>query len=160
MRYALLVSSFLAGLLLTTPVLGGVVLDGDVILFDSESAVKLVEDLRDGRTNAAKVEALTAENVVLQVQIDSLKRELALRIEEARKREVAVQVAEEREKLREKYDAQVDRTLARAESALQRYEKLIEAQAKRIESLEKRQMWMGLLGPIGILVGVFAGAAF
>jgi len=125
--------------------------------FDEPAVLKLTEDLLDARTNSAKIETLSSENAALAEQISSLKRELELRDQESRKREMAMAIAEDREKRRQDDDMRVDKALARAEAALMRYDKLVDAQAKRIDSLESRAMWMGFLGPIGLVIGLFAG---
>lgn len=127
------------------------------ILFDEAAALRLAEEVRDGRTAAAKVEAYQVQVQALQQQIQSLQREVQERTVEGNARTVAQAIAEEREKLREKDDARVDKALARAEKALQQYEKLTDKLTARVESLEQRQFWMQLLGPLGLAVGFFLG---
>lgn len=129
----------------------------DGILFDETAVRRVVEELRDGRTAAAKAETLEAENRALREQIASLQREIAERAEEARKREIALAIAEDRQKRMEEYERRVAATLERADRAIGQYEKLVDRLSQRVESLERRMFWtqiLGVLGPIGVAAGV------
>jgi len=46
--------------------------------------------------------------------------------------------------------------LERAEKAIARSETALDKAQARIESLEKRQFWLQILGPIGVVIGFLA----
>lgn len=125
----------------------------DGVLFDEAAAVRLAEELREGRAAAAVAEALRAEQAALRAELASLQRELAERVEEARKRELALALAEDRQQRIEAEERRLAAALDRAERVLGQYERLVERLSQRIEALERRQFWMtvlALLGPLGV----------
>lgn len=131
----------------------------DGVLVDVLAGERLVEELRDGRAAAAKVETLTAANAKLQAQLDSLTREVAALREEATARERALAVSEERARAWQEQEARLTAVLARSDRALEKYEALTERLDKRVRELERESFWRGLLGPLGLILGVVLGAA-
>lgn len=107
-------------------------------------AMRAAEELRDARAAKAIIETLKAEIEKLRL--------------EGQAREIALAIAEDREKRRQDDDARVTKALERAEQAIERSERALDKAQARIERLETRQFWMGLLGPIGLLLGFAAGA--
>lgn len=164
MRFARWGSSLVLMLALTAPVAAeittlnrGQAAPADGILFDAEAVARAVDGLRQGARDAAKVETLEAEVAALRQQTQALDAE-------AKKLGAALAIAEERERRRVEDDARTDRVLARAEKALAQYDRLVDrmvereqALEKRIDSLERRSLWQGLLLPLGILAGALAG---
>lgn len=130
-----------------------------VIILPEADALRLVEEIRDARAAAAIVETLKAESAAKDAQIREMQAQIAELREEARKRELAMALAEDRERRRQEDDVRVQGLLDRATKTIERYERLADRQERRIEALERRQFFSGLLLPLGILAGFLAGGA-
>ena len=117
---------------------------------DDATLERLATDLRAGRDAQALVETQRAEIAVMREQIAALREALAEATKADTARTVALALAEDRDQRR-----QEGATLLL--KVLEEHRALLERAEKRIESLEKRQFWMAILGPIGMLLGVMLG---
>ena len=129
------------------------------VLFSGPGVTHLVEDLRTARTNAAILETQTAQLQAKTQQIAEL---------EATIRELKTQAATQDQELaiwkaldqrREVFEQRVNVLFDKADKVLTQSNQALDRANARIEQLEKRQLWMMILGPLGVLIGVVAGAA-
>ncbi len=129
------------------------------LLLGEPEAKRLVEDLRDLKTSRAVVETQKAQIAAKDKQLGELQIQVAALADAAQKREIALAVADDRDKRRQEGEDRLLRALDIQDKALERSIKTLERAEKRIETLESRQFWMQMLGPLGLLVG-YAIAAF
>ncbi len=129
------------------------------LLLGEPEAKRLVEDLRDLKALRAIVETVKAQSAAKDRQIGELQTQVAALAEAAQKREAALAVADDRDKRRVESEERLLRALDVQDKALERAIKTMDRADKRIETLESRQFWMQMLGPLGLLVG-YALAAF
>lgn len=128
---------------------------GGAALFDAAAVRKAVEAVRDAEAAAAVVETQRAELAEKDRQIADLKSALQAAAGEAAKRDQAWALAEERFKLQsDNYDklslviAKQNELLDKTGALMDRQTAALSKAQERIESLEKRQFWSMILGPL------------
>ena len=121
------------------------------LLVPAEDAVRMAEELTDARSLAAQVENLRAALAAKDEEIKKLQ-------DSDRGREVALAIAEDRDKRREEAETRLLKALEISDRQLQRSNEMIEKALARIDKLETRQMWMMVLGPIGLGIAFLTGA--
>lgn len=123
--------------------------DNPWAVFDDATLERLATDLQAGRDAQGLVETQRSEIAAKNEHIRELIATIDQLKQEANSRALAMALSEDREKRR----AQNEEALLKV---LQEQRKLIEVAMNRIESLERRQFWLMILGPIGLLIGVLA----
>jgi predicted RNase H-like nuclease (RuvC/YqgF family) len=135
---------------------GSAAAQGPAVILPEESAVRAAADLASARKADAIIESLKAEIEAQRRQMTELQAQVDELRAEAHAREIAMAIAEDREKRRQEDDGRVATAFARAEATIERSEKALEKAQARIESLERRQFWSAILGPLGLVIGFLA----
>ena len=118
------------------------VINGELgVFFPEADTLRLVERLRDTESLTEQVRILEAE---AQAQREALQ---AAQAEVTHLRE-ALDAA----KLAAAKGQWIDESFQRI---VDRYEAVITRLDKRVESLERQRLWMTVLGPVGLLIGLF-----
>jgi hypothetical protein len=128
-----------------------------VVVLPEADAARIAEEVRDARVLRDVVETLKAERAAQDEQLRELAVQIAALKDEARKREIAVAIAEDREKRRLEDEGRVAKAFERAEQAIERSERLLVKAEARIEALERRQFWTSVFGVLGLAVGLVTG---
>ncbi len=123
------------------------------LLFDEERSKRLVEDLRDLQTLRSVDETRKAELAAKDQQIAALEAQVKALQDAARAAELTYARMEERDKMRQEMQGELVQVLGESRKVLQDTRDSLKRADDRIETLEKRQFWYMLLGPIGFGIG-------
>lgn len=136
----------------------------DGILFDQDAAKQTVEMFRNAESFASEAETLKGLVSTKDQQILELNNQIAAMQKTNALREEALIRADERQKLQDIMDnrfievlAQNQKVIDEAWKAADNAQKVLEKAQNRIESLEKRQFWSMILGPLGAAIGFAFG---
>lgn len=136
----------------------------DGLLLDQEAARKVIEQLRDAAANAARLETVQAEREKLVQTIEALRAALAQKDQEARDREIAMAIAEDREQRRAEDQARMlavleaqGRVLASAQETIRANQDTLKAASDTIKALKHETFWDKLFSVLGTIGGVVVG---
>ena len=120
----------------------------DGVFFTGEGLTRLINALRDRESWQAQIETFKA-------QVAALEAALANTHEESQAKQQALEAMKLAVAKAEWIDSNWVRITERYEATLARMEAHADRLDKRIDSLEKQRLWLTILGPLGLLLGVF-----